>query len=548
MKDSHKRRYLVLRLYIKHKNGHYFVFYCCSAQWYTLGGPYVRVTIIDDIGVKMEVLMKSGTFKEQNTECLVLFVHQDTFDSSLKKLDAFCTGISLVDSVSRSDLKKESGSTLLFPVSPIEGIKRILFVSLGEKKAAPALTHQAFTAVASTLQKLNVKCATLCLDSLASLGSLQWYCQHLVQALVMASYRFSHFKSLKNEKISDMASLQVTLLYNGKVTTLDDAVRQGHAVGHGVNVARNLGNLPGNICTPKYLAQQATLLASKNDQVTVDIFDESAMDALGMHAFLSVSQGSVEEGQFIILKYQGGKKNDAPYVLIGKGVTFDSGGISMKPSARMDEMKFDMCGAASIMGVMAALIELRLPLNVISVIVSAENMPGSRASKPGDIVTSLSGKHIEILNTDAEGRLLLCDALTYVEQFQPKVVIDVATLTGACIVALGHHLSGLFSNNDLLANSLIKAGKNANDEVWRMPLDERYLKPLESNFADVSNIATADHGGGSVVAACFLAEFSQSYSWAHLDIAGTAWKSGKEKGATGRPVPLLASYLISQAP
>src|SRR5690606_25789192 len=318
----------------------------------------------------------------------------------------------------------------------------------------------------------------------------------------------------------------------------------GSAIAKGVNLARNLGDLPGNICTPTYLANEAKRLARNQPRLSAKILEEKQTKELGMGALLSVSAGSDEPAKLIVLEYRGGGKNDAPVALVGKGITFDTGGISLKPGAGMDEMKYDMCGAASVLGTFQTLLELQLPLNVVGIIPASENMPNGRATKPGDIVTSMSGQTIEILNTDAEGRLVLCDALTYSERFKPKVVIDIATLTGACVIALGAHASGLYSNRDELAQALLAAGQQSNDRAWHMPLWDDYQKQLDSNFADMANIGGRE--GGSITAACFLSRFTKKFAWAHLDVAGTAWKSGSAKGATGRPVPLLVQYLLNQ--
>ncbi|HEX4855881.1 MAG TPA: leucyl aminopeptidase [Limnobacter sp.] len=319
----------------------------------------------------------------------------------------------------------------------------------------------------------------------------------------------------------------------------------GLAIGKGMQLTKDLGNLPGNICTPNYLAETAKALA-KQYKLGVDVLDHKKMESLGMFSLLSVGKASSEPPKLIVLKYNGAKDpKEAPVVLVGKGITFDTGGISLKPGANMDEMKYDMCGAASVLGTMKAAAEMKLGLNLIVVVPSAENMPAGNASKPGDIVVSMSGQTIEILNTDAEGRLILCDALTYVERFNPAAVVDVATLTGACIVALGHVNTGLFSPHDDLAEELIKAGQQALDTAWRMPLDEEYHEQLKSNFADMANIGGPP--AGSVTAACFLQKYTKAYNWAHLDIAGTAWHSGKAKGASGRPVPLLAEFVMKRA-
>ncbi|KAG0322667.1 hypothetical protein BGZ97_005000 [Linnemannia gamsii] len=322
------------------------------------------------------------------------------------------------------------------------------------------------------------------------------------------------------------------------------SAKQGVALASGMDFARDLANLPGNICTPTYLAQTAKELAHEF-ALKAEVLGQKQLETLKMGAFLSVAKGSVEPPKLIVLHYQGAAAKTKPIVLVGKGITFDAGGISLKPGEGMDEMKYDMCGAAAALGTLRAVAEMALKLNLIVVIPSCENMPAGNAYKPGDIVTSMSGQTIEVLNTDAEGRLILCDALTYVERFKPALVIDIATLTGACVIALGHHHSGLFAKEDALANELLAAAAASVDPIWRMPLDEEYQEQLKSNFADMANIG--GRPAGSVTAACFLARFTQAYSWAHLDIAGTAWKSGAAKGATGRPVPLLTQFLIERA-
>jgi leucyl aminopeptidase len=322
------------------------------------------------------------------------------------------------------------------------------------------------------------------------------------------------------------------------------AIREGIAIAAGVKLAKDMGNRPGNICTPDHLADQAKTLGERFNGIQVQVLDRAELEKLGMGALLAVSRGSAQPPKLIVVEYRNGATDTKPIVLVGKGVTFDSGGISIKPSAAMDEMKFDMCGAASVLGVLHTCAELALPVNVIGIIPAVENMPGSNATKPGDIVTSMSGQTIEILNTDAEGRLILCDAITYSERFSPRVVIDIATLTGACVIALGNHPHGLFSNHSPLANDLLNAGRAAADRAWELPLWEEYQDQLESNFADMANVGGRE--AGAVTAACFLSRFAKKLHWAHLDIAGTAWKSGKAKGATGRPVPLLTQYLLER--
>ena len=315
-------------------------------------------------------------------------------------------------------------------------------------------------------------------------------------------------------------------------------------LGLGVNLARELGNLPGNICTPTYLARQAAQIASDYKNIKATILEQKDMEKLAMGSFLSVAKGSREAPKLIMLEYTGADKNEPPHVLIGKGITFDSGGISIKPGQAMDEMKFDMCGAASVLGTMKTIAELQPKLNVVAIVPSCENLPDGNANKPGDVVTSMSGQTIEILNTDAEGRLILCDALTYSEKFKPASVIDVATLTGACVVALGKHPAGLLGNNDELIDDIKQAANTSCDRVWQLPLWEDYQEQLKSNFADIANIGGP--GAGTITAACFLSRFAKKLKWAHLDIAGVAWESGNNKGATGRPVALLSQYLLDR--
>jgi leucyl aminopeptidase len=322
------------------------------------------------------------------------------------------------------------------------------------------------------------------------------------------------------------------------------AAARGGAIAAGMKLAKDLGNLPGNVCTPAYLAEEAKALARENG-LGISVLEQAEIEQLGMGSFLSVAKGSDEPPRFIVLEYQGGGKKAKPVVLVGKGITFDSGGISIKPAAEMDEMKYDMCGAASVLGTLRAVAELQLPINVTGLIPTCENMPSGRANKPGDVVTSLSGQTIEVLNTDAEGRLILCDALTYAERLNPACVVDIATLTGACVIALGHVATGLLANDDGLARELLHAGDEAYDRCWQLPLWDDYAEQLKSNFADMANIG--GRPAGTITAAAFLGKFTKKYEWAHLDIAGTAWKSGKDKGATGRPVPLLVHFLAKRA-
>ena len=363
--------------------------------------------------------------------------------------------------------------------------------------------------------------------------------QLFVLTLTQAAYGYDEFKSKKNE-----FSLDTIHLVAAQTSLNEAALNLIHAIQSGQNYARDLGNRPGNICFPEYLADQALALAARYpDLLTVTVLNEQDMDDLGMHAFLAVSKGSARPGRVVTLQYNA-KIEQAPVVLVGKGVTFDTGGISLKPGAGMDEMKFDMCGAASVLGTIQALCEARLPIHVVGAIAAAENMPSGQATRPGDIVSTMSGQTVEILNTDAEGRLVLCDTLTYIKRFNPALVIDIATLTGACVVALGKVVSGLFTPDDELAQQLQQAGEQSLDRVWRMPVMEEYQELLDSPFADIANIGGPY--GGAITAACFLERFTRDYRWAHLDVAGTAWLSGAAKGATGRPVPLLMQFLANR--
>jgi leucyl aminopeptidase len=355
------------------------------------------------------------------------------------------------------------------------------------------------------------------------------------------------YQYTSTKKCEDKIALKALSVFVNETqkTLAEIGLQQGIAIAHGMALTKELADLPGNICTPSYLAEQALVLVGQHEQLSCEILEESDMAALGMGAFLSVSRGSRQPAKLICLEYQGSDANTKPIVLIGKGLTFDAGGISLKPGQGMDEMKYDMCGGASVLGILRAASLMNLKLNIVGLVPSSENLPDGDANKPGDIVTSMAGKTIEILNTDAEGRLLLCDVLTYAKKYDPEVVIDMATLTGACIVALGRVPSGLFGNDDQLCNDLLNASEIACDLLWRMPVWEEYQEQLKSNFADLANIGGPD--GGSITAACFLSKFAEDFRWAHIDIAGTAWRTGAAKGATGRPVALLSQFLINRA-
>ncbi len=444
----------------------------------------------------------------------------------------------LRDAVKQGDFEIKAGRCLY--VHRPAGVKaaRLAFVAAADGSA------KAFKAAVATglsqLKALGV--AGLAVASTNGEALTAAHAEALVAAASDAVYVYRHTKP---SAPAAPRLVNVSLVAaKGQLKVLAQGLSQGRAVAAGVGVARECANRPGNHATPSHLASEAKKLG-KQFGLKVQVFDQKAVAKIGMGSFLAVAQGSDEPPRFIVIEYQGAAKGKAPLVLVGKGVTFDSGGISLKPGAEMDEMKFDMGGAASVLGTMRAIGELRPKVNVVALIPTCENMPGGRAVKPGDVVKSLSGQTIEILNTDAEGRLILCDALTYAERFKPAAVIDIATLTGACVIALGHHNSGLFSSDETLASELLAASRSALDPAWRMPLDEEYDEGLKSNFADMANIA--GRAGGAITAAKFLQRYTAKYPWAHLDLAGTAWKSGAAKGATGRPVPLLTHFVLGRA-
>lgn len=477
----------------------------------------------------------------QKGDCLVLGVFSEGKQGSVfDELDATLNG-QLSRRLKSGDINGDSGkATWLHP----EGgsFDRILLVGQGKADALDAAGFRKIArSVASALCASSAKTAILSLDAPASLPHPAFVSEALIMALAGASYRFEDYKSKKSPDLK-LAQIKISL---PEVSSKDAKaqVAQATAIAKGTAFTRDLGNQPGNICTPKYLAKQARKLAKEYD-LNIDILGEKEMEKLGMGSFLSVSKGSEEEGQLIVMHYRGGQDKDPVHALVGKGITFDTGGISIKPGEAMDEMKYDMCGAASVFGTVTALAEMKAPINVVGIVAAAENMPSGKASKPGDIVKSLSGQTIEILNTDAEGRLVLCDALTYCERFKPASVVDIATLTGACIIALGHHACGMLANNDTLADELLAAGQMSGDRCWRLPLWPEYDEQINCNFADMQNIG--GRAAGTITAAAFLARFTRDMNWAHLDIAGTAWLSGKEKGATGRPVPLLTRYLLNK--
>lgn len=494
----------------------------------------------------MDISVKTTIAPTQRSACLVIGVFERRkLCKVAQELDAASNGY-LSKVLQHGDMDGKLEQTLL--LHAVDGIaaQRILLIGCGKQKEFGLRQFKkAITAAVKTLKEHNLHDAVLYLTELTSTDLNQ------AQRIKLAAETIHHgcyqFTQLKSKKETNKIGLKKVVLNvdNSKyLTKARQAVAMGNAVAQGVNTTRDLGNLPGNICTPAYLASTAQKNSKRYKNMRVKVLKQTDLEELKMGAFLSVAKGSRQPPRLIVMEYSGGKKGDNPVVLVGKGITFDSGGISIKPSQAMDEMKFDMCGAASVLGTMVTIGELQLPLNVVAIVPSCENMPDGAANKPGDIVTSMSGQTIEVLNTDAEGRLILCDALTYSERYQPKAVIDVATLTGACVVALGKHPCGLLSNNDSLAQDLLTAGTRSDDRAWQLPLWDEYQEQLKSNFADMANIGGPQ--AGTITAACFLARFTEKLKWAHLDIAGIAWESGHHKGATGRPVPLLSQYLFDQ--
>lgn len=478
--------------------------------------------------------------------CQLLFLFADgRLKGAARKLDKDAGGQlkALYDS---ADFKGKKAETLLLHALPGSSVSRVLLIGLGERKDFDANAWRAASKAAS--KALLGTPATLAIsDCLSAVADDRLpapvMAEQLASDLVSTAYVFTLHQRLEplREPVLEECVLSV------EKTQLDActiAAQRGTATGAGMALTRDLGNLAPNFCTPAYLADKAEALAAEHDALSTTIVEEDEMEALGMGAFLAVSRGSSQPGKLIVMDYKGRKRAGKPIVLIGKGVTFDTGGISIKPSEGMDEMKYDMCGAATVFGVMQAVASLQLPLNVIGIVAAAENMPDGNATRPGDVVTSMSGQSIEILNTDAEGRLVLCDALTYAERFDPDTVIDMATLTGACIIALGHVASAILGNHQETLADLMKAGEQSGDRCWSLPLWDDYQPQLDSNYADMANIG--GRPAGTITAACFLSRFARKFNWAHLDIAGIAWTSGKDKGATGRPVPLLMHYLFNR--
>jgi leucyl aminopeptidase len=495
----------------------------------------------------MEFTIKSGELAAQKTACLVLGVFDRRGLSAPAQIIDKASGGYLAGILQKGDLDGEAGRTLMLYQVPGLACERVLLVGCGKPKKYKRDNYaKAIAAAVTLLNETRTTEALCCLTEPVPEG-LDVYrsVRETVTTTLDKVYRYDRTKGEKKPPKHPLKRLALWISDKRDTDVAKRAVRHGKAIAQGIAMAKELGNLPGNICTPAYLADQAWTLRKEFPGLRVEVLEEKEMAELGMGALLAVSRGSRQPAKLIVMEHRGGEKGAKPVVLVGKGLTFDAGGISIKPAQDMDEMKYDMCGGASVLGAMRAALELGLPINLMGIVPASENLPDGDANKPGDIVTSMSGQTIEILNTDAEGRLILCDALTYCERFDPALVLDMATLTGACVVALGKIPSGLFTKDDKLAEEILAAGERSGDRAWRMPLWDDYQSLLDSNFADMANIGGRD--GGAITAACFLSRFTKSYPWAHLDIAGTAWVTGKEKGGTGRPVALLAEVLLRRS-
>lgn len=500
----------------------------------------------------MKFSIKAISPARVRTGCLVIGVFKGAGNRSAAELPEpsrtvdRMSGGALRKLAAAGDLSGRKGSHLLLHSLKGVSAERVLIIGLGTRTEFSENSYrESVRAAVGILKDLGTKEAVFCLAELpVAERSLAWRVRHAVLSLGEALYRFEAQKSRSQGAPPRLAEAVIGLAQHRLDPLLSSALEAAVATIDGMSVARTLGNLPSNICTPSYLAEEARKLA-RQFKLNCEVLEKKDLEKLGMGAMLAVTKGTPEPPKLIVLRYLGGKKNGKPIVLIGKGITFDTGGISLKPAGEMDEMKFDMSGAASVLGTIRALAGMKAPVNVIAIVPACENMPSGTAVKPGDVVTSLSGQTVEILNTDAEGRLILCDALTYAERFDPELVIDIATLTGACVVALGHVASGLFANHQPLADELKVAGEESWDRIWQLPLWDDYQDALRSNFADMANVG--GRPAGSITAACYLSRFAKKLRWAHLDIAGTAWKSGRDKGSTGRPVALLVHFALAHA-
>lgn len=475
------------------------------------------------------------------TDSLVIALFENQLTPSATALNQL-TNNALSQFIEEKEISTQLGDITILRQLPNLNAKRVFVVGAGNKDKLSVKDYQKiYQNLWTALIKTPAKEVVSFLNELPLENrDLSWHFRFAVESIQNARYQYDEFKS---EKVKEKHQLN-SFIFHSEDKNAPTYLNQAIAIAQGVDACKNIANCPPNVCNPTYLSQQAQALSEKSPRLTLEVVGEEQMRALGMNAYLAVSQGSSNEAKMSLLHYRNHPNPNAkPIVLVGKGLTFDSGGISIKPSAEMDEMKYDMCGAASVFGVMTALAELNLPLNVIGVLAGCENMPDGNAYRPGDIIKTMNGLTVEILNTDAEGRLVLCDALTYVERFEPELIIDIATLTGACVVALGQHHSGLLSENDALAEALLTAGQETQDKVWRLPLTQEYRDQIKGRFGDILNVG--GRWGGTSTAAAFLSHFTKNQSWAHLDIAGTAWLQGANKGATGSSVKLLIQFLIN---
>ena len=495
----------------------------------------------------MEFSVKSGSPEKQRSACIVVGVYEPRRLSGVaEQLDEISEGY-ISNLLRRGDLEGKAGQMLLLHHVPNVLSERVLLVGCGKERELDERQYKQI--IAKTIQTLN---ETGSMEAVCFLTELHvkgrdtyWKVRQAVEATQDSLYTFLHLKTKKGEPRRPLRKMVFNVPTRRELTVGERAIEHGLAVSEGAKTTRDVANMPPNICNPAYLWEQAQKLATNYESVSSELVDEAQMAELGMQAYLAVGRGSENESMMSIIHHRGGPADQAPIVLVGKGLTFDSGGISIKPGDGMDEMKYDMGGAAGVLGTMHTIAELNLPVNVIGVLAGCENMPDGKAYRPGDILTTMSGQTVEVLNTDAEGRLVLCDALTYVERYEPELVIDVATLTGACIIALGSHASAVMSQHNPLAHELISASEQSSDRAWRLPLWDEYQDQLESPFADMTNLG--GRPAGSITAGCFLSRFTKKYTWAHIDIAGSAWRSGKNKGATGRPVPMLSQFLMNRA-
>jgi len=493
----------------------------------------------------MKIQAKATKNYQLKTDCLIVAL------KPLKKISSQCTALNkatggAIARLQDSDQFEAKRGELVNIMVP-QGVSamQIILLGVGDSKMDTETVRATLTSLASKLKALKINEATFDLDALVAKSDIETVSRHLTEALGDAEYLYIKApKSARGAKASKEFKATLWCQDRKALAAAKKAANIGKAISNGKGLAKNLANMPGNVCTPTFLASQAKKLG-RSHGLKVKILSEKDMAELGMGSLLSVSKGSREPAKLIVMEYKGAKNSkEAPHALVGKGLTFDAGGISLKPGAKMDEMKYDMCGASSVFGALVAAAEMKLPINVVGIVPSSENLPDGIANKPGDVVTSMSGQTIEILNTDAEGRLILCDALTYAKRFKPQTVIDIATLTGAVIVALGHQTAGVMGNDQGVIDDLIKAGDTSLDHAWQLPINEHYKKQLKSEYADLANIGTP--GAGTITAACFLSYFTEDFRWAHLDIAGTAWGGTVGKRASGRAVPILTQYLMDR--